>query len=236
MPPKGAADQAEISDGESWSRATMVAGLRGRGRLPRGSSPVRPGWAVPWTGNLRHRSASAAPRPGGAGRRLVPGGDPAVCVLLALTLAAYLPALDAGFVFDDSVYVTQDARMESAEGLRRIWTEVGGPEYRHQYYPADVVGLLGPVSVVGRAPVRLPPGQRPAARAQRGAPVASARRLACPGRVARRGDLRRPPRARAVGGLDHRAQERLVHGVRPVVGPCLGQLVRPRSWTPQRVG
>jgi tetratricopeptide (TPR) repeat protein len=63
------------------------------------------------------------------------------CVLLALTLAAYLPALDAGFVFDDGVYVTQDARMASADGLRRIWTEVGGPEYRHQYYPLTTSGF-----------------------------------------------------------------------------------------------
>jgi tetratricopeptide (TPR) repeat protein len=57
------------------------------------------------------------------------------CLLLTLTLLAYLPALDAGFVFDDSVYVTKDARMESMDGLRRIWSEVGGPGYRHQYYP-----------------------------------------------------------------------------------------------------
>ena len=63
------------------------------------------------------------------------------CALLALTLVAYLPALDAGFVFDDSVYVTKDARMESAEGLRRIWTEVGGPEYRHQYCPLTTSGF-----------------------------------------------------------------------------------------------
>jgi tetratricopeptide (TPR) repeat protein len=63
------------------------------------------------------------------------------CVLLALTLAAYLPALDAGFVFDDSVYVTKDARMESLEGLRRIWTEVGGPQYKHQYYPITTSGF-----------------------------------------------------------------------------------------------
>jgi tetratricopeptide (TPR) repeat protein len=75
-----------------------------------------------------------------------------VCVLLALTLAAYLPALDAGFVFDDSVYVTQDARMESAEGLRRIWTEVGGPEYRHQYYPLTSSGFWVQYQLWGEHP------------------------------------------------------------------------------------
>lgn len=57
------------------------------------------------------------------------------CCLLLLTFLAYLPALDAGFIIDDNLYVTDDARMETVEGLGRIWTEVVGPEYRHQYYP-----------------------------------------------------------------------------------------------------
>jgi tetratricopeptide (TPR) repeat protein len=74
------------------------------------------------------------------------------CVLLALTFLAYLPALDAGFVFDDSVYVTRDARMESAEGLRRIWTEVGGPEYRHQYYPLTTSGFWVQYQLWGQQP------------------------------------------------------------------------------------
>lgn len=55
--------------------------------------------------------------------------------LILICLLAYAPAFDAGFVFDDSLYVTEDARMASADGLGRIWTEVGGPQYRHQYYP-----------------------------------------------------------------------------------------------------
>lgn len=57
------------------------------------------------------------------------------CLLLALVFLAYLPALDAGFVFDDGMYLTENARMGSAEGLRRIWTEVIGGSYQHQYYP-----------------------------------------------------------------------------------------------------
>jgi tetratricopeptide (TPR) repeat protein len=57
------------------------------------------------------------------------------CALLALTFLSYAPALDGGFVFDDGMYLTEDARMESLGGLGRIWTEVGGPDYRHQYYP-----------------------------------------------------------------------------------------------------
>ncbi|MHC4708975.1 MAG: tetratricopeptide repeat protein [Planctomycetota bacterium] len=62
---------------------------------------------------------------------------PLLCalVLVALTVLAYAPALDGGFVFDDSVYLTEDGRMETLSGLADIWTEVGGPDYQHQYYP-----------------------------------------------------------------------------------------------------
>ncbi|MHC4970575.1 MAG: hypothetical protein ACYTF4_18435, partial [Planctomycetota bacterium] len=53
-------------------------------------------------------------------------------VLVALTMVSYAPALDGGFVFDDVMYVTGDGRMETLSGLGGIWTEVGGPDYRHQ--------------------------------------------------------------------------------------------------------
>jgi tetratricopeptide (TPR) repeat protein len=57
------------------------------------------------------------------------------CLLVLMTWAAYLPALAGDFVFDDRLYLTEDGRMDSLGGLGRIWTEVAGPEYRHQYYP-----------------------------------------------------------------------------------------------------
>jgi tetratricopeptide (TPR) repeat protein len=57
------------------------------------------------------------------------------CLLMALTVLAYVPALDAGYVFDDSMYLTEDARMAAADGPWSIWTQVGGPDYQHQYYP-----------------------------------------------------------------------------------------------------
>jgi tetratricopeptide (TPR) repeat protein len=69
---------------------------------------------------------------GGARPRL---GLLGAAALVVITLLAYGPAFDAGFVFDDSLYVTEDGRMGSAEGLRQIWAQIGGPEYRHQYYP-----------------------------------------------------------------------------------------------------
>ena len=57
------------------------------------------------------------------------------CCLLLLTFLAYLPALNGGFIIDDGLYVTEDGRMETLAGLGQIWTQVAGPEYRHQYYP-----------------------------------------------------------------------------------------------------
>jgi tetratricopeptide (TPR) repeat protein len=60
---------------------------------------------------------------------------PAACLLIALTVLAYVPALDAGYVFDDSAYLTEDARMGAADGPWSIWTQIGGPDYQHQYYP-----------------------------------------------------------------------------------------------------
>lgn len=51
--------------------------------------------------------------------------------LVAATLVAYLPVWRAGFIWNDSDYVTAPA-LRSWAGLGRIWTEVGATE---QYYP-----------------------------------------------------------------------------------------------------
>ncbi len=85
---------------------------------------------------------------------LQPGVSPilSACLIDAIVLAAYLPAMDAGFVFDDRVYLLQDTRMGSAEGLGRIWTEVGGPEYRHQYYPMTSTALWAQHRLFGPEP------------------------------------------------------------------------------------
>jgi len=53
-------------------------------------------------------------------------------LLVAVTLAAYLPALDAGFIWDDDDYVTRNPVLRSLDGLRRIWLE---PTSIPQYYP-----------------------------------------------------------------------------------------------------
>jgi tetratricopeptide (TPR) repeat protein len=53
-------------------------------------------------------------------------------LLVAMTLAAYRPALDNGFIWDDDDYVLENPTLRSAEGLRRIWLDYGATP---QYYP-----------------------------------------------------------------------------------------------------
>jgi len=53
-------------------------------------------------------------------------------ILVALVLAAYVPALRGGFVWDDDAYVVENPMLRSAEGLRRIWTDTAATP---QYYP-----------------------------------------------------------------------------------------------------
>ena len=52
-------------------------------------------------------------------------------LIFAATLAAYFPAVQAGFIWNDSDYVTAPA-LRSVAGLGRIWFDVGATE---QYYP-----------------------------------------------------------------------------------------------------
>ena len=56
--------------------------------------------------------------------------------LLLVTLIAYLPALRAGWIWDDDYYVTKNYNLRDAAGLRNIWTKFG---LRNggtpQYYP-----------------------------------------------------------------------------------------------------
>lgn len=52
--------------------------------------------------------------------------------LLGVTLLAYLPALQAGYIWDDDDYVTHNMTLRSLGGLYRIWFELGAVP---QYYP-----------------------------------------------------------------------------------------------------
>jgi tetratricopeptide (TPR) repeat protein len=53
-------------------------------------------------------------------------------ILSASTLVAYAPALDAGFVWDDDDYVTENPLLHAPDGLRRIWFSMDAPS---QYVP-----------------------------------------------------------------------------------------------------
>jgi len=59
-------------------------------------------------------------------------GAAGAVLLAAVTLAAYLPAIRAGFIWDDNEYVTQNRTLRSLHGLGRIWAE---PTSIPQYYP-----------------------------------------------------------------------------------------------------
>jgi len=51
---------------------------------------------------------------------------------VAAVVAAYVPALEAGFVWNDDTYLTENPTLDGAQGLRLIWTE---PRANEQYYP-----------------------------------------------------------------------------------------------------
>jgi len=52
--------------------------------------------------------------------------------LLAMTLVAYGPALNASFIWDDDMYVTHNEQLRTWAGLRSIWLD---PTATPQYYP-----------------------------------------------------------------------------------------------------
>jgi len=54
-----------------------------------------------------------------------------VVAFFALTLAAWYPALDGGMLWDDNAHITRPV-LQSLDGLRRIWFEIGATQ---QYYP-----------------------------------------------------------------------------------------------------
>ncbi len=52
-------------------------------------------------------------------------------LLIVVTVAVYLPALEGGTIWDDDGHITKP-ELRSAEGLYRIWFELGATQ---QYYP-----------------------------------------------------------------------------------------------------
>jgi len=73
-------------------------------------------------------STAAEPLPKSRYLRALPFWPAAIFLV---TLIAYFPAIGAGFIWNDSDYVTRPA-LRSLSGLGRIWFELGATE---QYYP-----------------------------------------------------------------------------------------------------
>ncbi|HMP81251.1 MAG TPA: tetratricopeptide repeat protein [Verrucomicrobiota bacterium] len=53
-------------------------------------------------------------------------------VLVAAIIFAYQPAWNAGFIWDDDLYVTENPLLTAPDGLRRIWFSTDSPS---QYFP-----------------------------------------------------------------------------------------------------
>jgi hypothetical protein len=52
--------------------------------------------------------------------------------LVGACLVAYIPAMYAGFIWDDDVYVTNNPLLSAPDGLWRIWLTRDAPS---QYFP-----------------------------------------------------------------------------------------------------
>jgi len=52
-------------------------------------------------------------------------------LIILLTFAAYIPAIQGGFIWDDDMYIEKNPRVITTEGLGRSWTTSENP----QYYP-----------------------------------------------------------------------------------------------------
>ncbi len=61
--------------------------------------------------------------------RAAPNALWAGALLVAVTLLAYLPVLRAGFIWDDDTFLTQNALIKAADGLRRFWATTQATDY-----------------------------------------------------------------------------------------------------------
>jgi tetratricopeptide (TPR) repeat protein len=55
-----------------------------------------------------------------------------ILVLAAVTILAYRPTWNGGFLWDDDVYITNNELLTAPDGLRRIWFSLDSPS---QYFP-----------------------------------------------------------------------------------------------------
>lgn len=72
--------------------------------------------------------------------------------LIGLTLLAYIPAIQGGWLWDDDTYVTGDERLRTLRGLWEIWFQPTAT-YRHQWYPLTMTGFWLQVQLFGLNPM-----------------------------------------------------------------------------------
>jgi len=85
--------------------------------------------------NKTDRSAATVgrvPTPPLAGAKAATRGSIVAGAIWCVIFLVYIPSLSSGFIWDDDEYVTENATLRSAEGLRQIWLE---PQATPQYYP-----------------------------------------------------------------------------------------------------
>jgi tetratricopeptide (TPR) repeat protein len=81
--------------------------------------------------------------------RAAPSAALVGALIVAATLLAYLPALQAGFIWDDDQYVTGNPTLRTLAGLGRIWVEPGATP---QYYPLTFTTFWIEHALFGLAP------------------------------------------------------------------------------------
>src|SRR5436190_19814832 len=69
-----------------------------------------------------------------------------------LASVSYLPALNAGFIWDDPDFVTENVCLRSVHGLWQIWFEPANPVAPRQYYPLVFTTLWAEYQFVGTEP------------------------------------------------------------------------------------
>lgn len=91
----------------------------------------------------KHRTTRTDTGRGSAARdfgwRLSRGDLVLAAVIVVGVLAAYYPAVNAGFIWDDDEYVTHNPLLTASDGLFRIWFTLDSPS---QYFPLTYTSFL----------------------------------------------------------------------------------------------
>jgi len=77
--------------------------------------------------SVSYRQMATQPKP-------TPAWWPQALLLITLTFAAYVPAMRAGFVWDDDRYATNPL-LDKPRGLIQIWTLERTPETYYREFP-----------------------------------------------------------------------------------------------------